>query len=116
MHLNTKEMIHIEWESLRLMDNGEVRVLVKYTIRKHLKSNPKGACGAEMLQANFVPYTASSKATKTRLRVPGPQIDTYLFPWKSAWIFDNISLSMKGPSLSGSGTWDLSAEQNYLFS
>lgn len=41
IYLKNQDMICIEQESLWLMDNGEVRFLVKYTIRKHLKPSPQ---------------------------------------------------------------------------
>lgn len=41
IYLKNHDMIYIEQESLLLMDNGEVRFLIKYTIRKHHTSRKR---------------------------------------------------------------------------
>lgn len=68
------------------MDHGELRFLVKNTIRRYLKAssrrNVPKCYRSELPGANFVHYVASSKAAGAGLRVPEPQIEHLPFSLK----------------------------------
>lgn len=85
-----KEMVYIEQESLWLVDNGELKFLVKYPIRSLLSQGPEGTFSAEKLQVKapwekFSPFHGkfySRRHGTESTWIPGRIL--LVFPWKSA--------------------------------